>query len=129
MSNEAVITRVDASHLKDNLGLPEDYMQYHYTFHKGLTRMLRPDIRKGIDVIFLYRQDNIRSFCKKIDRFWHNFRKTVDKSTYFEVRSRTIQQMISKYEDSLPIIEWFEYERKHPLRFKWDFSTWSVLNG
>ncbi len=102
-----------------NLGLPEDYMQYHYTFHKGLPRMLRPDIRKGMDVIFLYSQDNIRSFCKKIDRFWHNFRKTVDKNTYFEVRSRTIQQMINEYEDSLPIIEWFEHERKNPLSLVW----------
>jgi hypothetical protein len=81
--------------------------------------MLRPDMRKGIDVIFLYRQDNIRSFCKKIDRFWHNFRKTVDKNTYYKVKSRTVQQMISEYEDSIPLIEWYGDGRRNPLSLGW----------
>jgi hypothetical protein len=114
---------VDVGHMSEGLGLPDDYMQYHYTFHKGLVGMLRPDLRRGIDVIFLYRQDNIRSFCKKIDRFWHNFRKTVDKRTYYEVRCRTVQQVIHNYEDSLVMIEWFEDARKNPLRPQWDFPV------
>lgn len=107
---------IDVSHMFKDKGLPDDYMQYHYTFHKGLVRMLRPDLRLGIDVIFIYRQDNIRSFCKKIDRFWHNFRKTVDKRTYHAIKCRTVQHMINEYEDSLAMIEWYENSRKNPLQ-------------
>jgi hypothetical protein len=81
-------------------GLPEDYMMYHFTFHKGIFKMLRPHGRNGIDVIFLYREDNIKSFCKKIDRFWHNLRKVVgNKYEFRRIKDRTVLHMINTYED------------------------------
>ena len=87
--------------------LPEDYMAYHFTFHKGLYKLLCPHKRNGIDVIFLYRQKNIRSFCKKIDRFWHNLRKTVTKQEFSAIKCRTVLQMVGTYEQGEIMIQHF----------------------
>ena len=104
-------------------GLPEDYMGYHFTFHTGIYKMLRPNERKGIDVIFLYRQENIRSFCKKIDRFWHNLRKVVgDKYDFCEIKNRTVLYMINTYEDGEVLMRQYNQMAANPMKLCWDFD-------
>jgi len=83
---------------------PKDYMNYHFGFHKGLVKMLVPRI--GIDVIFIYHKSSFRSTLKQMDRFWHNYRKTVTKDQYYKVKERVQQVLISRYEEGL---QWMKY--------------------
>lgn len=89
---------------------PEDYMQYHFGLHKGLTKMLTPRI--GIDVVFIYSKPNFRSTTKQLRRFWHNYRKTVSANDYQRVRCRVCQVVVSNYEEGEAWIKYFEESNK-----------------
>jgi len=89
---------------------PADYMAYHFGLHKGLVKQLVPRI--GIDIIFIYRKPTFRSALKQMDRFWHNYRKTVTKSQYYKVKERVQQILISSYEEGLAWMEYYEESNK-----------------
>ena len=101
--------------------LPEDYYMYHFSLHKGLTKMLCPAERRGVDIVFIYSQPNIRSLCKKIDRFWHNYRKTQSKESYINNKNRTTLFIIKDYESATTVMEWFEAQRKDTPTIDFNF--------
>lgn len=112
------------------VALSDDYHRFHYGLHKGLTRMLYPADRRGIDVVFIYNDENpsIKSLCKKIRRFWHNYRKTKSKATYYGNKNRTQFHIIGHYEDSFGIIEWYEAGRKAVTTTDFKFRSLNKLS-
>ena len=102
---------------------PEDYMQYHFGFHRGLIKMLVPRI--GIDVLFIYRKANIRSTLKQVDRFWHNYRKTVSKGEYRKVKNRVCVTLISTYQEGESWMRYLEDLNKAMVEGNshWNFKS------
>lgn len=100
----------------------KDYFQFHHFPDKKLISKLKPHERRGIDVIFLYYQTNNMSLFKKVDRFWHNFRKTVDKDTYYCVKNRTTQVFVSDCAEAQVWMNYFSNLDKQPMDL-WSLRT------